>query len=159
MGWKREFLRHTFLGSEAEEGRDVDGMKQKGGDWIDGESNQNGSKQTGLSCCCEGSYALMRVRCDDDDEDTIAMNLAKRRPPSVSSFLPPYKITNNIIPALPTSSVASGLLITDAICCNSSDCFIFFSSKQFFFLGFIFLLCRLWMEVDISHTLFIVIHQ
>ena len=31
-------------------------------------------KQTGLSCCCEGSYALMRVCCDNDSDEAQHRN-------------------------------------------------------------------------------------
>ena len=68
MGWTRVCLRHTFLGSGTEEDQDQDGMEQWRrlfGSMV--KATRLAQKQTGLSCCCEGSYALMRVSCDGDD--------------------------------------------------------------------------------------------
>ncbi len=61
-------VRLTFLGSEAEEGQDVDGTEQ----W--GKLLSLWKRQLGLlkmyvfSHCCR-SYAVIRVCCDDDDDD------------------------------------------------------------------------------------------
>ena len=65
--WKRECLRRTFLGSGTEEDQVQDGMEQcyreAFGSMV--KATRLAQKQSGLSCCCEGSYALMRVCCDD----------------------------------------------------------------------------------------------
>ena len=77
MGWKKRVF-EAYIPGKRNRGRPRsrwDGtVKEAFGSMV--KATRLAQKQTGLSCCCEGSYALMRVCCDDDDTKTNCVQIS-----------------------------------------------------------------------------------